>query len=306
MRPLSRSFVVAALIAPAPAFAQELPVRFEGVAPPGVAARVRAELDALGHGTADASRVDAVLVRFEASRDGALVAVVTAPGRAALRVDVSTTEPDAAALFALRVSEAVRASVLRTPTPPATTAVVTPNVTVVSATPAPIERAFSFGIGVRGLVSPGGVGPMLLPSARATLGFGRAPVSGLVEVAFSGPSFFGETSASVSLGVMEVSVGGAVVLRFARALSVEGGARFSYLALRVGGDGGAQTSARDGQWAAGAAAALRWDLHERLSLRAGASLGATLGAVDLGIGARTVAEWGRPVAGVEVGAAARF
>lgn len=306
MRPLWRSLVAAALLAPASTFAQELPVRIEGVAPPGVAARVRAELDALGHGSADASSAAAVLVRFEASRDGALVAVVSAPGRAALRVEVSSTEPDAAALFALRVSEAVRASVLRAPTPPAAPVAVAPPVIVTPPVVAPTERAFSLGLGVRGIVSPGGVGPMLLPSARATLGFGRAPVSGLVEVTFSGPSFFGETSASVSLGVMEVSVGGAVVLRVRRALAVEGGARLSYLALRVDGDGRAQTSARDGQWAAAFAAACRFDPHERVSLRAGASLGATLGAVDLGIGARTVAEWGRPVAGVEVGAAVRF
>ncbi len=277
-------------------------MRIEGLAPPAVAARVRAELDALGHGSADASSAEAVIVRFEASRDGALVAVVVAPGRSPLRVVVSTTEPDAAALFALRVSEAVRASVLRPPTPP----VASPAAPVNLAPTTPSERAFSVGLGLRALFSPGGVGPLLLPSARSTLGFGRAPVSGLVEVAFSGPSFFGETSAAASLAVVEVSVGAAAVLQAARALHVEGGARLSYLALRVDGEGGVQTSARDGQWAATAVAALRWDLHDRLWLRAGASIGAALGVVDLGVGARTVAEWGRPVAGVEVGAAARF
>lgn len=306
MRLFRRSLVAAVSLSPAPLFAQELPVRFDGVAPPGVAARVRAELDALGHGSADTSTTHAIVVSFDASRERALVAWVTAPSRAPLRVEVALTEPDAAAVFALRVAEAVRASVLRPPERSAAPPAPAPTVVVRTAAPEASRRLFSFGLGARGLVSPGGVGPMLLPAARATLGFGGESLSGLVEMCFAGPSLFGETSASVRLSAIEVSVGAAAVFKVSSALRIEGGARASFLALRVDGGGGVQTSARDGQWSASAVAALRWGVNARVSLRVGGSIGATLGAVDLGIGARTVAEWGRPVAGLELGVEAHF
>jgi hypothetical protein len=292
--------------APASVSAQELPVRFEGRAPPGVEARVRSELEALGHTTSrDESRA-AVLVRFDVTRAEMLVAVVLAPGRSPARVEVDARDPEATALFALRVSEAVRASVLRPPTEAPRPPVVAPPTIEFRTVPAAPERMFSAGLGVRALASPGGVDPMLLPWVHASMRFGLTRVNGLVEVGFAGPSFFGDAGAAARLGVIEVSVGAGVSIAAARSLRVDATARLSYAALRLDVEGGVQSSARDGQWAASAVAAVRWALHDRIEARAGASLGATLGGVDLGIGARTVAEWGRPVAGLEVGVEARF
>lgn len=305
IRPWSLALAIVAAT-PGRVAAQELPVRFEGLAPPGVEARVRSELEALGHAAAHREDPSAVLIRFDAARADTLAAEVLAPGRTPARVEVDARDPDATALFALRVSEAVRASVLRAPAAPPRPAPSSPptiELRTVRDTP---PRMVSMGLGLRALASPGGVDPMLLPWAHASIGVGLTRAHGLIEVGFAGPSFFGEAGTSARLGVMEVSVGAGVSVFAARTLVVDVAARLSYLALRFDVEGGAQSSARDGQWAASAVAALRWEVHDRVGLRVGASLGATLGGVDLGIGARTVAEWGRPVAGLEVGVEARF
>ncbi len=287
------------------AWAQELPVRIEGDAPSPIIARVRAELEALGHHAADASTRAAVLVRVTPSTRTPLSATVVAPDRAPVEVEVDAAQPDAEALFAIRIAEAVRASVLRPPdrvATPAPAVVVVPQVIPQTER----ERDFGLGLGVRALASPGGVSPMLMPFARASLDVGRGRVGAVVDVSFAGPSLLGDAGASSSLSVIEVGVGGAAAIRVSSNLRAEVGGRLSFLALRFDVGGAVQASARDGQWAASAVLAARWSPHARVSLRAGASIGATLGAVDLGIGATTVAEWGRPLAGVEVGAEARF
>jgi hypothetical protein len=165
-------------------------------------------------------------------------------------------------------------------------------------------RTLSLALGARVLYAPGGVDAMVLPWVRACLG---APWRGAVwqvEVSFAGPSALGDAGGA-TLGAVEVSLGAGASLPVARALRLEAGARVSFFALRLALANAAQ-AARDGAWALGGVAALRWSLHDRVALRAGASIGATLGAVDLGIGAVTVAQWGRPLVGAELGVEARF
>ncbi len=285
--------------------AQELPVRIAGAAPSALTARVRDALASLGHRTlavAETASGAIVEVRIEAPTEAALAAWVTAPRRAPTRVEVDAREPEAAGLFALRVAEAVQAAMLPAPVSS------TPTVTAPAPPPLPPPpaeaRPFSVGVGARVLYAPGGADAMVLPWVRAALGVPWRSVVWQVEVSFAGPSAFGDAG-SATLSAIEVTLGAGASLPLARSLRVEAGARASYFALRLALANTAQP-ARDGAWAMSAVAALRWSVHHRVSLRAGASLGATLGAVDLGIGAVTVAQWGRPLVGAELGVEVRF
>jgi hypothetical protein len=279
-------------------------VRVTGAASSTLAARVGDALASLGHRAlaGDAPAHEAVVeVRIEAPTEGTLAAWVTPPGRPPTRVEVDAREPEAEGLFALRVAEAVQAAMLPPPVsaPLPVMAPATPP-----AAPRGEERPFSVGVGARVLYAPGGVDAMVLPWVRAALGVPWRSVVWQVEVAFAGPSAFGDAG-SATLRAIEVDLGAGASLPLARGLRVEVGARVSFLALRLSLANASQT-ARDGAWALGGVAALRWSLHDRVALRVGAALGATLGAVDLGTGAATVAQWGRPLAGAELGVEARF
>ena len=292
---------LALCLSPALAVAQAPPVALDAASlPPSLARRIRAELSAVGHPVLDGPRPAPVRVRA-ASDSIAWQATVTVEGHGDDTVRVLRAEPESEGLFALRVVEAVRATMLRAPLRPPSDA---PPVVAPAPVVMPSPARLLVGLGLRGRYAPGGVDALVLPAFAVRVGGAAHPLAPWAEVGVAGPSAFGAAPSGLRLSTFEVSAAGGIAWRVRAPLALEFGARAVFLALALDASGSA--SARGGQWALEGMAAVRWRVHTRVSLRAGLSLGATLGAVDVGNGGAAVAEWGRPLVGAEVGADAHL
>ncbi len=247
-----------------------------------VTVRVRTELEALGHRVVVVATPEAqgrVTLSLGADR---LAATIAMGARTPVDVVTLTTERDAEALFALRVGEAVRAGLLAPPPPPP---------------PPPPEPNFGVSFGARALVSPGGFGPIVAPVANL-----RWAQRLYVALSLAPFSWGGAAAGPSTLRVFTASLGVGLALPVARSLRVDVGGRVDYFALAHAQDGRPDTERRDGVVAASAAASARWRVNSFFALRAEASVGATFAAVILVLRDGSVAEWGRPLVGAEIGA----
>lgn len=272
------------LLAPV-ARADDPAIALVGDAGSPVTTRVRAELEALGHRVVAAPAPDVrgrVTLSLTADRLAATVAIA---GRSPVEVVTLAAERDADALFALRVGEAVRAGLLAPPSPPS------------PPPPPPPEPTFGVSFGARLLVSPGGFGPMVIPAVSL-----RWTQRLYVSLSLGPFSWGGAAAGPSTLRVFVASVGAGVALPLSRSLRVDLGARLDYLALAHAEDDRPATERRDGVVAASAAASARWRVNGFFALRAEASGGLTFAPVILVLRDGSVAEWGRPLVGAEIGA----
>jgi len=275
--------LIAALTLLAPAARADDPaIVLVGDAASPVTARVRAELEALGHRVVTAAAPDARgRVTLTLTAEG-LAATVSIGGNAPVAVSTLAAERDAGSLFALRVGEAVRAGLLAPPPPPP---------------PPPPEPTFGASFGARVLVSPGGFGPMVIPAVSL-----RWTHRLYVSLSLGPFSWGGGAAGPSTLRVFVASVGAGVALPLSHSLRVDLGARFDYLALAHAEDERPASERRDGVVAASAVASGRWRVRSFFALRAEASGGLTFAPVILVLRDGSVAEWGRPLVGAEIGA----
>ncbi|MFO0607120.1 MAG: hypothetical protein U0324_28420 [Polyangiales bacterium] len=250
-----------------------------------VTARVRVELESLGHRVVAEPAPDArgrVALSLSAER---LVATVAMRDRPPTEIATLTATRDAVAVFALRVGEAVRAGMLAPPPPPP------PPLAV------PTEPAFGVAFGARLLAAPGGFAPMVLPavtfrwSQRVYVALSLAPLS-----------WGGGAAGPSTLRVFTAGLGAGVALRPSAALRVDLGARVEYLDLAHSIDGRPETEQRDGAVAASATGSVRWRANAFFAVRGEASAGLSLREVLLVLRDGTVAQWGRPLVGAEIDA----
>jgi hypothetical protein len=282
-----RTILCAVLIhgfTPAIAFATELPICLTGNVDSPTIARIREELTALGYiESVQQPCIDVHVQPDDGSRFGA---TVTTPERVPVRVVVDATVTDAMGVFALRIAEAVSAAHL-SPSH-STVQVPTPTVDV---------RSLGATLGVRVLAAPGGVDPMVLPMVRVR--WGRRAFAVLV---FSAPSWGGNTSEHLALSAISLGLGGGYAFQIAAIGRWEVAAHMEYLALSLANADTGQSLVRDGVFDVHVASAFCWPVVRWMGFRVGATAGVTLSQVDVGIGTRVVAQWGRALLGAEVGA----
>lgn len=286
MRSHGAACLAALVLLPCLSTADPLTVVVHGDPASPVTARVRVELEALGHRVQSIPVSDAcgrVTLTLDPERLRALVAMRARPP---VEVVTPTATQDAVAVFALRVGEAVRAGLLA----PIVAPVVTP--TPVPGPPAPRDTALGVAVGARVLAAPGGFAPMVLPAV--TLRWTRRVYASLSVAPWSWGGDAGSTSA---LRVLSVALGAGVALYPSEVLRVDVGARLEYLHLTHVTDTGAGGEGQDGVLAVGATASIRWRGSTFLAFRGEVMAGVTGGEVRLVLRDRTVAQWGRPLLG---------
>ncbi len=287
MKSPGAALTVALSLLPALARADDPTLVLVGDPSSPVTARVRVELEALGHRVVAEPTPDArgrVALSLSPER---LVAAVAMRDRPPTEVATLTTTRDAVAVFALRVGEAVRAGMLPPPAPPPPP----------PPPPAPTEPAFGVAFGARLLAAPGGFAPMVLPavtfrwSQRVYVALTLAPLS-----------WGGGAAGPSTLRVFTAGLGAGVALRPSAALRVDLGARVEYLDLAHSLDGRPETEQRDGAVAASATGSIRWRANAFFAVRGETSVGLSLREVLLVLRDGTVAQWGRPLVGAEIDA----
>jgi hypothetical protein len=286
--PARATLALALTLLSAAARADEVTVVLQGDPSNPVTARVRTELEALGHRVVTAAADDArgrVTLTVAPDR---LAATVAMRDRPATEVVTLASTRDAAAVFALRVGEAVRAGMI-------------PVVAPLPAPPVIAEPTLGVAIGARMSLSPGGVGPIVAPAA--TLRWTRRLT---VALSLAPGSWGGEAAGPSTLRVFSAAVGLAVGLPLHGPLRGELGVRAEYLQFTHTRDGDGVEPQRDGVVAASLTAAARWRAHRRFALRSEVAVGLTLAEVLLVRRDRSVAEWGRPLVGAQLDAELLF
>lgn len=256
-----------------------------------VTARVRTELESLGHHVLSTPMPDAcgrVTLSLDTAR---LHAVVVMRDRPPSEVTTLTTTQDAMAVFALRVGEAVRAGLLVPTAPSVATPVPPPTL------PVPRDTAFGVAVGARLLAAPGGVAAMVLPAV--TLRWSRRVYASLSLAPWS---WGGAAPGPSSLRVFSVALGAGVALYPTELLRVDVGVRLEYLDLTHVTHATPEVEQRDGVPVMGATASVRWRGNTFFALRGEATAGVSFREVLLVSRDKTVAQWGRPLVGAEIDA----